>query len=52
MIVLEAVGEEDPDHVLDLLLRHKVQLELVEKEVGDEFEHLGALVISSKPGGV
>ena len=51
MIVLEAVGEEDPDHVLDLLLRHEVQLELVEEEVGDEFEHLGALVISSKPGG-
>ena len=40
MIVLEAVGEEDTDHVLDLLLRHEVQLELVEEEVGDELEHL------------
>ena len=49
MIVLEAVGEEDSNHVLDLLLRHKVQLELVEEEVGDQFEHLCALVISGKP---
>ena len=50
MIILETVGEEDADHVLDLLLRHEVQLELVEEEIGDEFEHLGALVISSKSG--
>ena len=49
MIVFEAVGEEDADHVLDLRLRHEVQLELVEEEVGDEFEHLRALVISFEP---
>ena len=49
MIVFKAVGEEDSNHVLDLLLRHKVQLELVEEKVGDQFEHLCALVISGKP---
>ena len=49
MIILETVGEEDADHVLDLLLGHEVQLELVKEEVGDEFEHLGALVIPGEP---
>ena len=50
MIVLEAIGEEDSDHVLYLLLAHKVQLQLVQKEVSDELEHLRAVVVSGKPG--
>ena len=49
MIVLEAIGEEDSDHVLDLLLGHEVQLQLVEEEVGDELEHLRTLVVSREP---
>ena len=49
MIVLEAIGEEDPDHVLNLLLGHEVQLQLVEEEVGDELEHLRTLVVSREP---
>ena len=49
VIVLEAIGEEDSDHVLDLLLGNKVQLQLVEEEVGDELEHLRTLVVSREP---
>ena len=49
MIVLEPISEEDANHVLDLLLGHEVQLQLVQEEVGYEFEHLRTLVVSSEP---
>ena len=45
MVILKAVGEQNPDHVLYLLLTHKVQLQFVKEEVGDERVHSHCVLV-------
>ena len=45
MVILKAVGEQNPDHVLYLLLAHKVQLQFVKEEVGDERVHSHCVLV-------